>query len=835
MKKQTLAVGLLVLLLSLIVLPYASGNTPDVRQPIYDGPELDYQPSIIRQMNGDLMIVYERMSPGDYFGDMLVTFSSDEGTSWTTPQLIIDSPLNERHPSLLQLNTNSYVLFYLKDETGGGAYRLYRATSSDGTTWTEQGVLDLGWPSPGEINPNVILEADGTLTMSYQRSGSGYLAQSTDDGVTWDQNQTLVNDSARLPRLAKRESDGLYIVSYQKGIGGNNMGIFAKVSYDPYDWDVDEIPLSNNLDSHDSQPIVLEDGTLLVVYAKRPVYLYDIHYRTSCDGVSWVPEVQVTDDSGVYDTQPHPLQQGILGHVILSWSHQDSVDPYVDHDVWVETDLLLAPNLESSYKKVEPAYVHPGEILTYTLALVNAGPGPTPAQLTDAIPNDTIYVPGSVWASSGDYGYDATNDAITWAGGISLCGPISVTFLVETAPYLGDGEVITNTAWLTDALLTAYPLVATATVRLCDPAEIVSVTKDIDGCTVAFGAELQGTAPFSYSWDFGVFGDSGAPTPTVDFGASGTYPYTLTVFNCAGQGDYSDTYTGEAMVSCCEPVHHADFDWVPVTPSVGEQVVFTGWTEDKWFNSGDLNYASLGRAPTPPITYTWTLGDGTAAEGVVVTHTYAAAGDYLVSMTATNACGSEVASRTLTVVELPCDAVQVTAVTTIVVGCQVSFGAELTGTEPFGYSWDFGVFGSSAAPTPTVDFGGDGTYPYTLTVSNCGEAYSDTYAGEVTVVCSGPCAPVQFVTVSTAIAGCEVTFVPEVTGTVPFDWHWDFGDGMTSTEEIPVHTYAISGTYTVTLEVWNCGGAGYDTHIFLLTVDCAQAWNVYLPIVFKAY
>jgi PKD repeat protein len=30
-------------------------------------------------------------------------------------------------------------------------------------------------------------------------------------------------------------------------------------------------------------------------------------------------------------------------------------------------------------------------------------------------------------------------------------------------------------------------------------------------------------------------------------------------------------------------------------------------------------------------------------------------------------------------------------------------------------------------------------------------------------------------------------------------WSWDFGDGTNSNEEAPVHTYALPGTYTVTL------------------------------------
>ena len=39
------------------------------------------------------------------------------------------------------------------------------------------------------------------------------------------------------------------------------------------------------------------------------------------------------------------------------------------------------------------------------------------------------------------------------------------------------------------------------------------------------------------------------------------------------------------------------------------------------------------------------------------------------------------------------------------------------------------------------------------------------------------------------------------------NWHWDFGDGSTSQEQFPTHTYSVSATYYVTLDVSDQYGA----------------------------
>jgi hypothetical protein len=54
--------------------------------------------------------------------------------------------------------------------------------------------------------------------------------------------------------------------------------------------------------------------------------------------------------------------------------------------------------------------------------------------------------------------------------------------------------------------------------------------------------------------------------------------------------------------------------------------------------------------------------------------------------------------------------------------------------------------------------------------------------------------------------GDEVRFSDHSTGE-PTSWMWDFGDGQTSQEENPSHTYTTSGSKTVTLVVSNTSGS----------------------------
>lgn len=71
-----------------------------------------------------------------------------------------------------------------------------------------------------------------------------------------------------------------------------------------------------------------------------------------------------------------------------------------------------------------------------------------------------------------------------------------------------------------------------------------------------------------------------------------------------------------------------------------------------------------------------------------------------------------------------------------------------------------------------------------------------------------PTASFAFATVSAADRA--VSFADTRTG-APTSWAWAFGDGATSAERHPTHSYAAAGPYAVSLAVGNAGGSSTVT------------------------
>lgn len=106
------------------------------------------------------------------------------------------------------------------------------------------------------------------------------------------------------------------------------------------------------------------------------------------------------------------------------------------------------------------------------------------------------------------------------------------------------------------------------------------------------------------------------------------------------------------------------------------------------------------------------------------------------------------------------------------------------------FSWDFGD-GSSSSEEAGVEhvYTTKGKYTVTLTVTD-GNGVADVYSEEIAV--GYPLASFTYV-----VKKQEVEFTN--TSANASSYLWDFGDGTTSTEETPTHTFPDAATYTVKL------------------------------------
>ena len=112
--------------------------------------------------------------------------------------------------------------------------------------------------------------------------------------------------------------------------------------------------------------------------------------------------------------------------------------------------------------------------------------------------------------------------------------------------------------------------------------------------------------------------------------------------------------------------------------------------------------------------------------------------------------------------------------------------------------WDFGDGTTSTEQNPTHTYDVQKTYNVTLTVNNRDNTNNNTRSMVI-----GSLNSVNFTNnATTGIDYLTVQFTDTSDGLID-NWLWDFGDGFTSTEQNPVHTYYNVGIYDVTLTISN--------------------------------
>ena len=138
---------------------------------------------------------------------------------------------------------------------------------------------------------------------------------------------------------------------------------------------------------------------------------------------------------------------------------------------------------------------------------------------------------------------------------------------------------------------------------------------------------------------------------------------------------------------------------------------------------------------------------------------------------------------------------------------------------PVTYDWDFGDGSSGSGASADHSFADPGTYSVTVTASNRKGKASMSESGTVVVV--PPPVPAQILAVlsnnNNPDTQSAVEFSANVRGDAPLTYAWSFGEGTSSADPQPTHTFMEAGNYTVSLEVSNAHGSDSRTLDVMVT------------------
>ncbi|MEX1193231.1 MAG: PKD domain-containing protein, partial [Brumimicrobium sp.] len=120
--------------------------------------------------------------------------------------------------------------------------------------------------------------------------------------------------------------------------------------------------------------------------------------------------------------------------------------------------------------------------------------------------------------------------------------------------------------------------------------------------------------------------------------------------------------------------------------------------------------------------------------------------------------------------------------------------------------------------TGTFQFSQNGTYNYIINVQDSLTNCTDSISGSITITNFSLNCDANFTHIDTI--NNQTAFSPDNYDS-NLDYYWDFGDGNSSTDPYPWHTYANPGTYTACLTVWDSANNGNcaDTVCQTVVVD----------------
>lgn len=290
-----------------------------------------------------------------------------------------------------------------------------------------------------------------------------------------------------------------------------------------------------------------------------------------------------------------------------------------------------------------------------------------------------------------------------------------------------------------------------------------------------------------WQWNFGDGSISDAENPIHTY-LPGTYEVCLTIFTT---DSCSSTY--------CD-------------------VIVVGGGIDSMYCSAGFSYTTDGALTlfentsmgggADIVAYWWEFGDGTYSDAENPVHTYPGEDIYFACLTiyTADSCSSTYCSEIVIGGGGGIDSTDCAAdYDFIVTGTEVDFydSSEDGGSDIIAYVWEFGDGGISTEENPTHIFPFEGVFEVCLTIYTA-DSCSSTYCWPVDIMdddTTEVCNALFEYDFGITPWGIFTTNLSDDGGAPSISYAWDFGDGETSYEFEPVHTYAAGGVYNLCLTI----------------------------------
>jgi len=311
------------------------------------------------------------------------------------------------------------------------------------------------------------------------------------------------------------------------------------------------------------------------------------------------------------------------------------------------------------------------------------------------------------------------------------------------------------------------------------------------------GTDYDWTGPAGYTQN----NTQNPNIPGATFAMAGVYTVTVTNLNC------SATATTTVVVNAGAPA---------VVNNTGPYC--TGAT---------INLS----APGPAADYDWVGPNGYVQNNTqnptILNSTISMGGVYTVTVTYPGGC---VSTGTTTVIVNPTPTALFNGGP--LTGCAplcVDFTDLSVGNGGVITNWNWNIQGQMPVniQNPNVCFNNAGSYDVSLTVTTADGCTNTLTIPDYVVVSPNPIASFIYTPQQINELDANVTFASNSIGAT--NWFWDFGDGSYSNVENPIHPYADTGTFCITLLVTNNAGCA-DTTVGCLYIQ--PEYSLYIPNTF---